>query len=81
VDSTAYIRMKRNAAQELGIAIKHITLPLEATIGQIISVVKDLNDDDTISGILVQLPLGPHIDIVGERSTIAAIAPQKDVDG
>lgn len=73
--------MKRNAAQELGIAIKHISLPLEATIGEVISVVKDLNDDATVSGILVQLPLGPHIDIVGERSVIEAIAPKKDVDG
>lgn len=73
--------MKRNAAQELGIAIKHISLPLEATIGEVISVVKDLNDDATVSGILVQLPLGPHIDTVGERSVIEAIAPKKDVDG
>jgi len=80
-DSTAYIRMKRNAAQELGIAIRHIALPLEATTEQLVSVVKTLNEDSNISGILVQLPLGPHIDSAGERTVIEAITPKKDVDG
>ena len=73
--------MKRNAATELGIDFKHITLAQEATIDQVISTVNELNQDASISGILVQLPLGPHIDTVGERTVIASIDPGKDVDG
>jgi hypothetical protein len=43
--------------------------------------VKRLNDDDSISGILVQLPLGPHVDPEGERTVTEAVSPEKDVDG
>lgn len=80
-DSSVYIRMKMKAAEELGIRHKHITLPAEATVDEIVDIVKKLNNDDTVSGILVQLPLGDHIGADGERIVTEAVSPEKDVDG
>jgi methylenetetrahydrofolate dehydrogenase (NADP+) / methenyltetrahydrofolate cyclohydrolase / formyltetrahydrofolate synthetase len=73
--------MKMKAAEELGIRHKHITLPAEATVDEIVDIVKKLNNDDTVSGILVQLPLGNHIGADGERIVTEAVSPEKDVDG
>ncbi len=80
-DSSVYVRMKIKAAEEVGILYKHITLPIEVTVDEIVDVVKKLNSDDTVSGIIVQLPLGDHIDPNGERTVTEAISPEKDVDG
>jgi methylenetetrahydrofolate dehydrogenase (NADP+) / methenyltetrahydrofolate cyclohydrolase / formyltetrahydrofolate synthetase len=80
-DSNVYVRMKTKAAEEVGILHKHITLPAEATVDEIVDVVKKLNDDNTVSGILVQLPLGDHISAHGERIVTEAVSPEKDVDG
>ncbi|KAF8844963.1 FTHFS-domain-containing protein [Paxillus ammoniavirescens] len=80
-DSTVYVRMKSKASEEVGIVFKHITLPEAATVDEVVSVVKKLNDDEAISGILVQLPLGPHVDAEGVRAVTEAISPEKDVDG
>ena len=80
-DSNVYIRMKFKAAEEVGIHHKHIALPAEATVDEIVDVVKKLNNDDTVSGILVQLPLGDHIGADGERIVTEAVSPEKDVDG
>ena len=80
-DSTVYIRMKAKASEEVGIQIQHITLPEAASVKEIVAVVKRLNDDDSISGILVQLPLGPHVDPDGVRTVTESISPEKDVDG
>jgi methylenetetrahydrofolate dehydrogenase (NADP+) / methenyltetrahydrofolate cyclohydrolase / formyltetrahydrofolate synthetase len=73
--------MKIKAAEEVGILHKHITLPTEATVDEIVDVVKKLNNDDAVSGILVQLPLGDHISADGERIVTEAVNPEKDVDG
>ena len=73
--------MKTKAAEEVGILSKHITLPLESTVDEIVDVVQKLNSDNTVSGILVQLPLGDHISADGERIVTEAISPEKDVDG
>ncbi|KAI0302037.1 C-1-tetrahydrofolate synthase [Russula brevipes] len=80
-DSSVYVRMKIKAAEEVGIHHKHITLPVEATVDEIVDIVKKLNHDDTVSGILVQLPLGDHIGADGERIVTEAVSPEKDVDG
>lgn len=80
-DSNAYIRMKSKAAEEVGIAYQHVPLPAEASVSDVVKVVKRLNDDETVSGILVQLPLGPHVAPEGERTVTEAIDPNKDVDG
>ena len=73
--------MKIRAAEEVGIAFNHIALPAEARVEDIVDVVRKLNDDDAVSGILVQLPLGPHVGPDGERTVTEAVSPQKDVDG
>lgn len=73
--------MKAKAAEEVGIKFKHITLPAEATVDEVVERVKVLNGDESVSGILVQLPLGPHVDAEGERLVTEAVSPEKDVDG
>ncbi|RDX56536.1 C-1-tetrahydrofolate synthase [Lentinus brumalis] len=80
-DSAVYVRMKAKAAEEVGIAFKHVTLPEDAEVNDIVDIVQKLNEDDSVSGILVQLPLGPHVGADGERTVTEAISPQKDVDG
>ena len=80
-DSSVYVRMKQKAAEEVGINFKHITLPQEALVEDIVQVVQLLNADPTVSGILVQLPLGPHVGSDGERTVTEAVSPEKDVDG
>ena len=73
--------MKAKAAEEVGITLNHITLSESATVEEVVSVVRKLNDDISVSGLLVQLPLGPHIGADGERTVTEAISPEKDVDG
>lgn len=80
-DSSVYVRMKQKAAEEVGIAFKHVTIPETAPVEEVVDIVKKLNDDPTVSGILVQLPLGPHVTSDGERTVTEAVSPEKDVDG
>jgi methylenetetrahydrofolate dehydrogenase (NADP+)/methenyltetrahydrofolate cyclohydrolase len=76
--SASYVRGKHKAAAEVGMAGD--TLPFDASISEaaLLRVIDDLNTDDTVDGILVQLPLPPHID---EHKVIDALRPDKDVDG
>ncbi|KAF8582663.1 FTHFS-domain-containing protein [Ramaria rubella] len=80
-DSSVYVRMKAKAAEEVGIKFKHVNLPAEAAVEDVVSTVKALNDDESISGILVQLPLGSHVSAEQERTVTEAVSPDKDVDG
>ncbi|KAJ6502545.1 formate--tetrahydrofolate ligase-domain-containing protein [Mycena sanguinolenta] len=80
-DSTVYVRMKAKAAEEIGIKIHYVPLPAASTVDEVIAVVKQLNDDEKVSGILVQLPLGEHVTPEGERLVTEAVSPEKDVDG
>ncbi|KAH7930775.1 FTHFS-domain-containing protein [Leucogyrophana mollusca] len=80
-DSSVYVRMKSKAAEEVGIKFTHVPLPAEATADEVVEVVKKLNGNDQVSGILVQLPLGPHVSEAGVRAVTEAISPEKDVDG
>ena len=80
-DSTVYVRMKAKAAEEVGIKFRHIALPAETDVQSIVDIVKKLNDDEQVSGILVQLPLGDHVTPEGERLVTEAVGPEKDVDG
>ncbi|KAI0273632.1 FTHFS-domain-containing protein [Gloeopeniophorella convolvens] len=80
-DSSVYVRMKLKAAEEVGITSTHITLPAGATVEEVVDIVKKLNDDEAVSGIIVQLPLGDHINADGERTVTEAVSPEKDVDG
>lgn len=69
------------AAQEVGIKFRHITVPIESSVEEIVQIVKKLNADESISGILVQLPLGDHVTPACERLITEAVSPDKDVDG
>lgn len=80
-DSVTYVRMKAKAAEQVGIKFRHIQVPSESSAEHIITVVQELNADHSVSGILVQLPLGDHITSAGERLVTEAVSPQKDVDG
>jgi methylenetetrahydrofolate dehydrogenase (NADP+)/methenyltetrahydrofolate cyclohydrolase/formyltetrahydrofolate synthetase len=73
--------MKAKAAEEVGIKFKHVSLPAEAAVEEVVEIVKKLNDDEQTSGILVQLPLGDHVNADGERKVTEAVSIEKDVDG
>jgi methylenetetrahydrofolate dehydrogenase (NADP+)/methenyltetrahydrofolate cyclohydrolase len=76
--SEVYIRRKHEAAKEVGIRSTDVRLPAETTEEELLERVTALNADDSIDGMLVQLPLPAHID---EARVIRAIDPGKDVDG
>jgi methylenetetrahydrofolate dehydrogenase (NADP+) / methenyltetrahydrofolate cyclohydrolase len=76
--SHVYVRNKTKAAQEAGIAVKDVKLPVTATEADVLAVVRQLNADDGVDGILVQLPLPAHM---GSDKVLRAIDPSKDVDG
>ena len=76
--SRIYVKNKGKASSEAGIrSIEHI-LPQDAKEKEILSLISRLNNDPSVHGILVQLPLPAHID---EHSIVEAVSPQKDVDG
>ena len=76
--SEVYIRTKQRAAAEAGIAAVDKRLPPETTEAALVDVIRALNGDDAIDGILVQTPLPPQID---EIAATNAVHPAKDVDG
>ena len=76
--SAIYVRNKERACIKLGIHSTVMRLPAETTQEELLEVVRALNADDAIHGILVQLPLPRHID---EQAILRAIDPDKDVDG
>ena len=76
--SKVYVRNKKNACVEVGIQSLSYELPESTTQAELLELIEKLNNDITCNGILVQLPLPAHID---EDAVIAAIAPEKDVDG
>ncbi len=76
--SATYVRMKGQACEEVGIYSVKPTLPADATQEQVEGLVRELNADPSIHGILVQLPLPPHLN---ERAVLSALSLEKDVDG
>ena len=76
--SSTYVRNKKKACEECGIECEDIHLPKETSQFELISKIVKINLDDTVDGILVQLPLPEHIN---ERTVMDAIYPNKDVDG
>ncbi len=76
--SKVYVRMKHKACQEAGIRSVGHELPATATQDEVEALVKQLNDDPQIHGILVQLPLPAGLD---EERVLNTISIQKDVDG
>lgn len=76
--SQIYVGSKRRACEEVGIVSKSYDLPISTSEEQLLSLIDDLNADNTIDGILVQLPLPAGIDNV---KVLERISPDKDVDG
>lgn len=75
--SQVYVRNKKKACEEVGFRSEVFELPEETTEEELLALVKKLNDDVNIHGILVQLPLPEHLD---DEVIIANIDPKKDVD-
>jgi len=76
--SQIYVRMKEKAANEVGLKSVVIRYPEAVEEKIVLDKIKELNKDETISGILVQLPLPKHIN---KQKVIETILPGKDVDG
>lgn len=77
-DSQTYVRMKKKACAEVGIASFGYDLPADIDQEALRRLVEDLNANPDVHGILVQLPLPAHID---EETILGAISIEKDVDG
>jgi methylenetetrahydrofolate dehydrogenase (NADP+)/methenyltetrahydrofolate cyclohydrolase len=76
--SRAYVRSKDKTCADLGMFSQKFELPASTTQSELVDLVKNLNEDPKIHGILVQSPPPSHID---ESAVIKAIDPRKDVDG
>lgn len=76
--SDVYVRNKVQRALEVGIRSLEHRLPAETGEGELLALVRRLNDDPSVHGILVQMPLPRHL---SEAAVIQAIRPDKDVDG
>ncbi|XP_056634868.1 C-1-tetrahydrofolate synthase, cytoplasmic [Diorhabda sublineata] len=79
-DSNVYIRMKIETAAKIGIKARHIKLPRTITELEVLHRVEELNNDPSIHGIIVQMPLESDNKINSNLVT-DAVSPQKDVDG
>ncbi|GAA1018085.1 bifunctional protein FolD [Acrocarpospora pleiomorpha] len=76
--SVTYVRMKRSRSAKAGIESRHVELPATTTTKELVGAITELSEDPAVHGILLQHPVGEHID---ERAAFEAIAPEKDVDG
>jgi methylenetetrahydrofolate dehydrogenase (NADP+) / methenyltetrahydrofolate cyclohydrolase len=76
--SHVYINLKQKHAQAVGIRANDIRLPADTTQEDLLQLLSEVNDDDSVDGMLVQLPLPGHLD---EHTVIEAIDPGKDIDG
>jgi methylenetetrahydrofolate dehydrogenase (NADP+)/methenyltetrahydrofolate cyclohydrolase len=76
--SVTYVRMKQNRSRKAGIESRHVELPATTTTAELVASLTALSTDPSVHGILLQHPMGEHID---ERAAFEAIAAEKDVDG
>jgi len=76
--SQVYVRSKSKMTSEAGMINREHILPADTAEDDLLAIVHELNEDKQVNGILVQLPLPDHIN---EQKIIAAIDPDKDVDG
>lgn len=76
--SQIYVRNKEKACEKVGIASRTIRLDEHATQADLMQTIADLNRDPSVHGILLQLPVYPHLNA---QEALLAIAPEKDVDG
>ena len=76
--SVSYVTGKQKALAEVGMVDRSVHLPESTSEEDLLELIDELNNDDSVHGILVQLPLPKHIN---EEKVIMAISPKKDVDG
>ncbi|WDO04407.1 bifunctional 5,10-methylenetetrahydrofolate dehydrogenase/5,10-methenyltetrahydrofolate cyclohydrolase [Streptomyces murinus] len=76
--SVTYVRMKQNRCRRAGITSRHVALPASTSTAELVGTLRELSADPTVHGILLQHPVGDHVD---ERAAFEAIAPEKDIDG
>jgi methylenetetrahydrofolate dehydrogenase (NADP+)/methenyltetrahydrofolate cyclohydrolase len=78
VDSATYVSMKQKACADLGMTSFHHPVPADVSQEDLEKLIKELNADPKVNGILVQLPLPDHLD---EERVLQLISIEKDVDG
>lgn len=78
IDSATYVKMKQQACAELGMISFHHPLPADISQEDLEKLIKELNADPRVNGILVQLPLPEHLD---EERVLQLVSIEKDVDG
>jgi len=76
--SQVYVRSKERRAEETGVATRDHRLPAHTTTAELLTLIRELNGDPAVDGILVQLPLPRQVD---SAAVLRAIDPAKDVDG
>jgi methylenetetrahydrofolate dehydrogenase (NADP+)/methenyltetrahydrofolate cyclohydrolase len=76
--SQVYVRNKVKTSAALGIASEMLTPPATVTTEEMLALIDNLNMRDDVDGILIQLPLPPHVDA---KRLLEAVSPEKDVDG
>lgn len=76
--SKVYVRNKIKACEETGIKSMEYYLPDSVSTDELVELVKTLNVDESVDGLLVQLPLPVGVD---EKAVLGAVTPEKDVDG
>jgi methylenetetrahydrofolate dehydrogenase (NADP+)/methenyltetrahydrofolate cyclohydrolase len=76
--SASYVGMKARMCERLGMTSKKLVLPADIEESELLDRIQELNADDSVDGILVQLPLPKHID---KHKVLEAVSPVKDVDG
>lgn len=76
--SKIYVNNKKKTAEKLGITSKVLQYPQNITEAELLNKIEELNNDDTVTALLVQLPLPEHI---SKEKVINTINPKKDVDG
>ena len=76
--SKIYVRKKREMCSELGVEEIEYMLDKDTTTEKVLDIINRLNEDDSVHGILVQLPVFKHLD---ERKILESISPKKDIDG
>ena len=77
-DDISYEKGATKRCETVGVAIKNVILPADATQDDMLKSVEELNKDASVHGVLLFLPMPKHID---EKAVRAALAPEKDVDG
>jgi methylenetetrahydrofolate dehydrogenase (NADP+)/methenyltetrahydrofolate cyclohydrolase len=76
--SRTYVNNKEKACQDVGFDSAVLRYPAEISEGELLAKIREINEDPGVDGLIVQLPLPPHID---EDKVINTISPLKDVDG